>query len=392
MVIAQLLIVRNPPIHPHNAFVAPASSVNWAVEKMNLRFDEFPTENTQGLFLSYGKSVIGSAQLKRNDDSEWTLSLSVDEAYLKDEFIKNSLVRVSLLMAQLRNSNGEKQISFDPAHRGTFVANLVAMGFRPRGTHLIYDFQTISNETLSILKRYLREYIKAAPKVGRGFLVDVTNLSSEALALLNEEYHEVAWGITNWARQSSIGADELEIISDYAKGTSGVEIGAGSGRVTSHLYDRFSQLTATDIVASALGHIEKNKSPDSGSKTSLLVDDILNTKLAPNNFDVVMFWENGLGAFLSKEERRKAVENMSQILKPGGRLILGVRNLLPIPVDQLMVAAQTDLVMGIYHTFTREEVEGLMPNYMKLVVAREGLERPAGGRQLFLIFEKERAL
>jgi SAM-dependent methyltransferase len=342
----------------------------------------------------YNNEPIGCIILENLAAAKWRLNLEVERDHSNSSFVLNSLIRVALLAAHRKTPSSQVTVEFDPREISdnlnlSIVENLEAFGFKSEFGKLVHQVNSSSSSELQELKRFLHDYVKAAPFEGRGFLIDATKLPAAAMAALNNEYHEVAWGVTNWARHGSICRDELEIIERYTSGGRGLEVGAGSGRVTAHLFSRFDKLTATDIIPSALEQIASLVTSDVQCEVEIQVDDILESRLESAAYDVVMFWENGLGAFLNPAERLKAVSSMVRVLKPGGRMILGVRNLISRPVDQLMVAAQTDLVMGIYHTFTLEEVEGMMPGSMILRASHVGDPRPAGGHQLFLIFEKQ---
>jgi len=412
--------------------------IDWSVEKSNLRFEEpiadrrrrilqrlsakspnsiredwhqlgqivNPDSRSEQIYqiqVSHHDHIIGYIILERSsgtsEEALFRLRLAIHDSAVTSDFIKHSMIRVAILGAQLRAGGKATKIIFEakspspssnPARTRDLSSNLKAMGFCEQDGIFIKQLSSPDSPQTIGLKKYLLEYVKAAPKVGRGYLLDVSRLSFSAVSALCDEYQEVAWGITNWARHSSIGQDELDMISKYVGGNRGLEIGAGSGRVTLQLLNRFQELTATDIVPAALDQIRYQAVGQKLdlSPLRLLVDDITETALPANHFDMVMFWENGLGAILDAGIRQRALLNMTKTLRVGGRLILGLRNLVSIPADQLMIAAQTDLVMGIYHTFTTNEVRDSLPGSMKLIAEHEGLPRPAGGRQFFLVFEK----
>lgn len=351
--------------------------------------------------LVYEGNEIGHLSLRELEGADFTgfdLGLGMASDFVGSEFVRNSLIRVSILLAQLKLGGRQAKIMVNMQHSNLqnealvlFEQSFRSFGFVKRGSWLELTTAAPEGDALVELKKYLLDYVKAAPMVGRGFLLDTSRLPPSAVLALCNEYQEVAWGITNWARHSAIERDELDVIQRYVGGEHGLEIGAGSGRVTMHLLERFEKLTATDIVPSALREIERQADARSikEGRVILTVDDIIETKLKKESYDVVMFWENGLGAILDARKRQKALYNMTKLLRAGGRLILGLRNLVSVPVDQLMIAAQTNLVMGIYHTFTADEIRNSMPGNIRLIAEEQGLARPAGGHQIFLIFQKD---
>ena len=394
--------------------------IDWSIEKTKLRFEEPTSPRRERIFrraqekawtfsgaqaaddtnpdaailhLLYDGEVIGYTTLGRAPEGQWKLGMAIDSDHSSTEFIRNSLVRVALLSAQLqlneiKNSDGSLTLEMEEPS-SAMNHSLTAMGFERSNEKYRLNLDLNSSRSLNELKRYLLDYVKAAPKVGRGYLLDASRLPFAAVSQLNDQYHEVAWGLTNWARHSSIGSDEIEMIEKYARGRRGLEVGAGSGRVTMSLLRHFDHLTATDVIANALEQIRTLVSHETLQKLDLKVDDITKSDLASESFDVVMFWENGLGALLTESLRKQAIDNMIRLLAKGGRLILGVRSLISEPIDQLMVAAQTDLVLGIYHTFTADELRRMMPPHMVEVAIHQGQPRPAGGHQIFAIFEKQ---
>src|SRR5262249_1688214 len=153
------------------------------------------------------------------------------------------------------------------------------------------------------LKQEIREYIKIAPKLGRGYLIDVSKADPVALSQLLDEYSSVAWGEVNWARHSEIAEDEAAVINEFVRGAKALEIGVGSGRVTRALAGKVETLVASDVIPG----FEKHFANFTGN-IQLVTDDIVNTRIE-DQFDVVMFWENGLGAILAENDRRQALAN-----------------------------------------------------------------------------------
>lgn len=246
-----------------------------------------------------------------------------------------------------------------------------------------------TSRELRQIKKGLTALSTSSPHLGRGFLVDVSQVSPESLRLLSADYSEVAWGRTHWVRNEAMAPDEEDVITRFTAGERTLEVGCGSGRLTKPLFDRASsgcEIWATDIEPSVLMNLQ------AGSllprEVRLVQDDIVNSRLPIGTFDTVLFLENGLGSVYPEANRAQALANMASLLRPGGRVVLGIRSLPQSPVDQLMIAAQSPLVMAVYHTFSVDEVCGLAPKTLHVDEVIEGEGRTAGGIARFVVFRR----
>ncbi len=364
--------------------VAPELANSWKSTGFNS--SEFSALNPC-LRLEYKGQPLAESYIQPSLPGTANLGFRFAPNCAESEFIQISLFRVSLLYIERELDRNVRRVFYN-AESGNLPLKAKDLGFTDIHSPKLLQRDISGFEPKSELKKFLLSYSQAAPQIGRGFLIDAERLDQRAVAALNNEYSEVAWGVTNWARHSSLSCDEQTVIARYARGSAGLEVGAGSGRVTQHLKSNFDLLTATDTNAEALEHFSHFF--DNRKNIRLAVDDITNSSLDEESFDVVMFWENGLGALTTDHLRRKAVASMVARLKKGGRLILGLRNILPVPIDHLMIAAQTSLVMGIYHTFSVEEALSFQSFELKLIDQIEGDPRPAGGRQIVFVFERGR--
>ncbi|RYZ91915.1 MAG: class I SAM-dependent methyltransferase, partial [Proteobacteria bacterium] len=364
------------------------AKLDWSTEKTKLEFerDLFPraaairqrtganSENEQLPLASMkfeGRVIAQSFATESTDSSAIELSLKFVNDASDSDFLRKSLLRISMLKLEELDQPLHSHVRIRvgaPLHPG----EMAGLGFEIQDGFFLSDVRVLHAGLRAELKLRLLEYVKSAPKVGRGYLIDAEALDPRALRALNNEYSDLAWGATNWARHSTINEDEVAVIDCLPTGGIGLEVGAGSGRVTAALASKFRRLVATDIVPETLIHLT-----DIGPNVEALCDDIVNTAVETAAFDVAMFFENGLGGISSYADRKKAVENITSTLKPGGLLILAVRELIDISVDQLMIAAQTDRVMGIYHTFGAEEMESYQCGDLRLERVLHGSKRPA---------------
>ena len=112
-----------------------------------------------------------------------------------------------------------------------------------------------------------------------------------------------------------------------------LEIGCGGARTSVYLAGRGMQTTGTDISQEALRLAEANFRKENITNYNLVIDDICNTKLPKESFDVVM----SFGLLEHFHDIEKPIIEMTKLLKPGGvhihdiitgRLSLGTVSLL----------------------------------------------------------------
>lgn len=210
-------------------------------------------------------------------------------------------------------------------------------------------------------------------------------LNNDEAFSVQSEYNDIAWGFTNWARNSVVQEDELLFIQKNISGGYNLEIGVGSGRLTEHilLYSKF--LLGTDR---EIGIINSLREKLKDTKLELMVDDFIETKLEKGRFDNVLFLENGLGSMLDVNLRKKVFINAHKVLKNNGYFLLGVRSLGSKSLNQVMPTTQDATIYGVYRTFSKAEIEKLIKNYFDIIEVINGNNRPAGGHQLLFKLKK----
>ncbi len=266
------------------------------------------------------------------------------------------------------------ELGFERTSTGTFTRKI--------------DF--LKARAIAQIKSLLEAQTIPENKIGAGYSVNLPNSANTEIDLLMTEYNEVAWGTYGWAKQSAIAQDEVLFIKEHADPFARVaEIGCGNGRLTEYLTTFFGHVTGTDYSPQIINSFyHRIKNSPIRAKLSLVVDDITNTKLPPQSFDKILFLENGLGGILSYDGRKNVLLNIYNALKPNGKLLLGVRNLGPASCDQLMLAQQTHIFMGVYHTFSQGEILDLASGLFKIMHSKVGDPRPAGGQQYFFELRK----
>jgi cyclopropane fatty-acyl-phospholipid synthase-like methyltransferase len=98
-----------------------------------------------------------------------------------------------------------------------------------------------------------------------------------------------------------------------------LDSGCGTGENALFLASRGQKVTAIDFLAEPIT-LAKQKAAERGLTATFLVMDALALKELPEVFDNLI--DSGLFHVFSDEDRRRYVEGLASVLKPGGRLFL----------------------------------------------------------------------
>jgi SAM-dependent methyltransferase len=126
---------------------------------------------------------------------------------------------------------------------------------------------------------------------------------------------------TGQAAPWDIGKPQKPFI-DVADKISGSVLDAGCGTGENALFfaGRGCQVTGIDFIEEAINRARR-KAAERGLSVTFLVKDALSLKDWPERFDNVI--DSGLFHVFDDENRRRYVEGLATVLKPGGRLFLG---------------------------------------------------------------------
>lgn len=328
------------------------------------------------------KKTISYSSVKTISSDRIVFLLSVVDPFFENSIIKYSIIKstiASLIRMNLFSKN------FTIAFEGVnFSAALESLGLTKNVEEMLYEL-SIDHTQATLLFTAHRKLTESILGKNRPFYIEDGLLSSSEFEATQHEYNEIAWGHTNWARNSDAQLDELEFIKSEVLSGKNAEIGVGSGRLTEILLDRSDKLVGTDKVANIISSLNNRlKHP----RLSLICDDITNTSLEDGSFDNVMFLENGLGATFEFEKRKKVFSNIYSILSIGGRFLLGVRSFGSVSLNQVMPATQDPNFIGIYRTFSENEIRSLCQDLFVIEKIVAGESRPAGGKQFFYVMRK----
>src|SRR5947209_5456387 len=98
-----------------------------------------------------------------------------------------------------------------------------------------------------------------------------------------------------------------------------LDSGGGTGENALFLASRGQKVTGIDFLAEPI-NLARQKATERGLTATFLVMDALALKELPERFDNVI--DSGLFHVFSDDDRRRYVEGLATILKPGGRLFL----------------------------------------------------------------------
>jgi cyclopropane fatty-acyl-phospholipid synthase-like methyltransferase len=98
-----------------------------------------------------------------------------------------------------------------------------------------------------------------------------------------------------------------------------LDSGCGTGENALYFANRGHKVTGIDFLAEPI-NLAKQKAVERGLPATFLVMDALALKELPEVFDTVI--DSGLFHVFGDEDRRRYVEGVESVLKPGGRLFL----------------------------------------------------------------------
>ncbi len=143
-----------------------------------------------------------------------------------------------------------------------------------------------------------------------------------------------------------------------------LELGCGAGRLTGHMRGPGRRIVASDISMPML-----ERARDRFSNVALVRADACVLPHPSEHFDAVFFGFNGLDCLLPLDRRRRCLEEIYRVLRPGGRLAFSSHN---------------RWFLGSYLPTSRYRAGALRDNLLKGCLWRNyRFERHAGGQEFF---------
>ena len=158
---------------------------------------------------------------------------------------------------------------------------------------------------------------------------------------------------------------EKELVFSMAcvkKGEKALDAGCGTGIYSIELTKRGALTTGVDSSGGMLDRA-KSKAVKDGHNIDFVCADALTLPFPDNYFDLVL----SIGMLCYTEEREKALLEMRRVLKPGGRIIIGVLN-------KWSPWALFRRTKGLFKETIYNKAEFIAPPYLELSLGRAGFE------------------
>jgi SAM-dependent methyltransferase len=201
--------------------------------------------------------------------------------------------------------------------------------------------------------------------------------SDEDLFAINAAFSDVFYE----SRHAQPWPDELQIISELVPeaGADILEICCGAGRTAPSLVRGGNRVTAIDLSERCIA------AASAADRTvDYRVADAAALPFSDRSFEIGCCFENSLGMLFS--HRVRVVEELLRVTR--SRLILGLREQ-PGSPGELQFYCSRSGYLEVVQTFDRPAIERILPDAARVSrrSLREGLERPWGGRERYLILE-----
>lgn len=149
-----------------------------------------------------------------------------------------------------------------------------------------------------------------APSDGASIAADITRANADT-------YGEVE---ATWTKRG-----ERRVLDTFVvPGSSVLEIGCGTGRMTRELVRRHVSVVACDVNPLAIGKLRASLEADADVR--VILGDARSLLFPDETFDVVVFAFNGLDFIHPESGRFHAVSEIARVLRPGGVFIFSSHN------------------------------------------------------------------
>jgi SAM-dependent methyltransferase len=250
--------------------------------------------------------------------------------------------------------------------------------------------------------RYLRESPKPLDALEVGWRVFLSPAQQRIAAEMNRLYSGLLWGYCDNSYVSRIDFAERRLLGKWLHNTTWganvLEVGCGSGRLTSHLSTLVTDLTAIERERPAVIRT-RTRVPARRGISVKCVDLLSFTRT--ENFTCVLLMENILGMNPEREQRMRLINRASELLKPGGILIIGLR-VMPqrgssesfYQAIPYVINAARGRELEIIGVVVAWSVRGFLREFQssqsrfRIIHSAAGSARRVGGKMQYLIAEK----
>jgi SAM-dependent methyltransferase len=206
------------------------------------------------------------------------------------------------------------------------------------------------------------------------YAIDKTDVAQ--IGALNKEFDR-----HYYPPQTGIQPDEVELVrTRFPEGGARVlEVCCGAGRITGHLVREGNRVVGLDFNRHCLAPAGKRD----GTRVDYVLGDATNLPFADASFDITCCLENGFGVLFALA--LPALVEMIRVTRPGGRVLLGLREQAGTP-DNFHSYHTANGLMSIARTFDDAAVRAMLAELPEAAAARiasrhdlAGAPRPWGG-------------
>lgn len=206
------------------------------------------------------------------------------------------------------------------------------------------------------------------------YAIDKTNIAQ--IGALNQEFDR-----HYYPPEIALQPDEVELIRTCfpAAGARVLEVCCGAGRLTGHLVRDGNRVAGLDFNRHCL--VAARRRP--GSPVDYVLGDATSLPFADASFDLTCCLENGFGVLFTLAV--PALIDMIRVTRPGGRVLLGLREQAGAP-DNVHCYLTANGLLSIARTFDDASVRALLAALPATAAARiagrrdiPGAPRPWGG-------------
>jgi cyclopropane fatty-acyl-phospholipid synthase-like methyltransferase len=144
------------------------------------------------------------------------------------------------------------------------------------------------------------------------------------------------------------GVSLIELSKSFnpAPGSAMIDVGCGKGRHSKYLASKGFRLTGMDLSVSSINEAKKFSSP-----SLEFIQQDMRARFGKEQYDYVLSFFTSFGYFRNEEENHTVIRNMSEALKPNGRLVLDYLNV--AYSEERLVAREEKEIDGTFFSIRR---------------------------------------
>lgn len=153
---------------------------------------------------------------------------------------------------------------------------------------------------------------------------DTSNIYYKKIKQLNLVHYA---GEISYYSNAELRPAELELLKQLPQGSTILDVGTGSGRFSINAAKLGFKVTGIDITPEAIAACKKRARQEKLRNINFMVADITEKKLSVK-YDYVFCPRFVINAIATDKHRRKAISNMLEACKPGGKIFIESFNIM----------------------------------------------------------------